>query len=173
RAGRARARPLGARAPARERRRPDLLEAGVPAGGAGREELAGVVGGLLPVLGGPLGDADGPPGDVGVDVGVVLARAQPPGPGAGHLQHLVGQVAGPVLGAGPPLPEGDVREGVAGDVGDAPLGAADGGLVLVALAEDPAVGPLAVAAVGGAGEAGAEQCGGGQREAGGSGTADA
>src|SRR5690606_23719936 len=116
--------------------------------------------------------ADRPPGDVGVDVLVVLSGPQPPGPGAGHLQHLVGQVAGAVLGAGPALPEGHVGQGVARDVGDAALGPADRRLVLVPLAEDPAVGLLGVAAVGGAGEAGAHQGGDRQREESGSGTAE-
>ena len=58
----------------------------------------------------PLEDADGVPGDVGVDVGVLLARAEPAGALAPDLDDLVGEVAAAVLAAGLALPERDVGE---------------------------------------------------------------
>ena len=71
------------------------------------DDLVGRVG---PVLLGDVADADGAPREVGVDVGVVLAGAEPPGPLALDLHHLVGQVAGVVLAAGPALAEREARE---------------------------------------------------------------
>ena len=93
---------------------------------------------VLPVVGRPLEDADVPPGDVGVDVGVLLARTEPAGALAPDLDDLVGEVAGAVLAAGPPLAERHVGDRVAGDVGHAALGAADDRLVRVASPDDVA-----------------------------------
>ena len=140
------AHPLLALAPVAQLVRTDFREVRVPAVGVRGDELDHLVGGLGPVLLGDLADADAGPGEVGLDVGVLLTRPEPPGPLGVDLEHLVGQVAGTVLAAGPALPERQAGQVVRGDVGDATLGAADGGLVAVALAEHGAGGPFFVVA---------------------------
>ncbi len=72
-----------------------------------------------------LPDPEVPVGEVGVEVDVVVARSEPAGAFTAHLDDLVEQRAGAVLGEGVALPEaerspiggGDVRhaERVAGD----------------------------------------------------------
>src|SRR5690606_1004860 len=85
--------------------------------------LIGVVGASQRV------DADRAPGEVAVEVGVGVARTEVLGPGALHLQQLVGQGAGVVLAAGVALAVDDALDVGAGDVGDALGGAHDRGLV--------------------------------------------
>ena len=151
--------PVLAGAPAGHAVGADLVEVRVPAGHVGLEQVAGVGADVGPVGGREVEDADGAPLDVAVDVGVLVAGAEPPGALAADLDHLVGEVAGAVLAAGVALAEGHVAERVAGDVGDPVGGAADGRLVGVAGADLGGVwvGCGLVAAVGAGGEGGGEQ----------------
>ena len=120
--------PVGALAPAVDAVGTDLGQVGVPPGGEGVDQLAdlGRLGGV--VLGGTVVDPDGLPREVGVDVGVLVAGAEPLGPLPFDLDDLVGEVAGPVLGAGVALAEREAAPVGGHDVGHAVGGAADGGL---------------------------------------------
>ena len=125
--------PLGAAAPVVDAVTPDLSEVCVPAVGVGGQCTADLVVGLLPVALGELADADRPPRQVGAEVLVVLAGAEPSCSLAVHPDDLVGEVAGSVLSAGPALAEGHVLDRRAGDVGHAVLGPGDGRGVLAGL----------------------------------------
>ncbi len=111
-------------APAVDAVGPHLGQVRIPAGGEGVDQLAdlGRLGRV--VLGGPVVDPDGLPREVGVDVGVGVARAEPLGSLSLDLDDLIGQVTGAVLGAGIALPEREAapvgRHDVGHPVGRAP-----------------------------------------------------